>query len=97
MTNRRILGPAEARVLVVASILLVVLSVVAVMWPRVVTVPLAVIGVWTAAALLIRSYRLHREGAKAEQKSPQARSILSQSGPLPSSPVRESSSTDSNK
>ncbi|HEX8747638.1 MAG TPA: phospholipase D-like domain-containing protein [Pyrinomonadaceae bacterium] len=97
ITNRRILGSAEARVMVVASVLLLALSIVAVMWPRVVTVPLAVIGAWTAAALLIRSYRLHREGSRAEQKSPQARSILSQSGPLPAAPARESSHMDSNK
>ncbi|HKS27921.1 MAG TPA: phospholipase D-like domain-containing protein [Pyrinomonadaceae bacterium] len=97
ITNRRILGPAEARVMVVASVLLVVLSVVAVMWPRVVTIPLAVIGVWTAAALLIRSYRLHREGSSAEQQSAQARTILSQSGPLPATPAREGTHADSNK
>lgn len=95
ITNRRILGPAEARVMVVASVLLLLLSVIAVLWPRVVTIPLAVLGVWIAAALLIRSYRLHREGSIAEQRSPQARSILSQSGPLPAAPARKSSHMDS--
>jgi cardiolipin synthase len=79
ITNHRILGPAEAKVMVVASTVLLALAVVAVLWPRVVTIPLAVLGVWIAAALLIRSYRLHRDGPPAEQKSPQARSILAQS------------------
>ena len=79
ITNHRILGPAEAKVMVVGSAILLTLSFVAVLWPRVVTIPLAVLGVWIAAALLIRSYRLHREGPPAEQKSPQARSILAQS------------------
>jgi cardiolipin synthase A/B len=78
ITNHRILGPAEAKVMVVASALLLALTVVAVLWPRVVTIPLAVLGVWIAAALLIRAYRLHRDGAPAEQKSPQARSLLAQ-------------------
>jgi len=95
ITNRRILGPAEARVMVAASCMLAVLSVVAVLWPRVVTIPLAVLGVWIAIALVIRAYRLHNEGPSAEQKSPQARSILSQSGPLPAAPARESSRADS--
>lgn len=95
ITNHRILGPAEAKVMVAASILLVVMSVIAVMWPRVVTIPLAVMGVWIAAALLIRSYRLHREGSSAEYRSPQARTILSQSGPLPAAPTRKSSHADS--
>jgi cardiolipin synthase len=95
ITNHRILGPAEARVMVAASCVLAVLSVVAVLWPRVVTIPLAVLGVWIAVALLIRAYRLHKEGPAAEQKSPQARSILSQSGPLPAAPTRENSRVDS--
>jgi cardiolipin synthase len=97
ITNHRILGPAEARVMVLGSVLLLVLSVVAVLWPRVVTVPLAIIGVWIALALLIRSYRLHSEGPSAEEKSPQARSILSQSGPLPAAPTEKGSHADSGK
>ncbi|MBD0370193.1 MAG: cardiolipin synthase B [Pyrinomonadaceae bacterium] len=97
ITNRRILGTAEARVMVAASVLLLVLSVIAVLWPRVVTIPLAILGGWVAAALLIRSYRLHKEGSAAEQKSPQARTILSQSGPLPAAPTQKSSHMDSVK
>lgn len=89
ITNHRILGPAEAKMMVVASTVLLLLSIVAVLWPRVVTVPLAILGAWIAAALLIRSYRLHKEGAAAEHKSPQARSILSQSGPLPKLPAQK--------
>jgi cardiolipin synthase A/B len=97
ITNHRILGPAEARVMIVGSVLLLALSVVAVLWPRVVTIPLAILGVWIAVALLIRSYRLHRYGPGAEQKSPQARTILSQSGPLPAAPVQKGSQMDSIK
>jgi cardiolipin synthase len=80
ITNHRILGPAEAKVMVVASVLLLMLTVIAVLWPRVLTIPLAVLALWIAAALLIRSYRLHREGPRAEQESPQARSMLAQTG-----------------
>jgi cardiolipin synthase len=95
ITNHRILGPAEAKVMVAASGLLTALTVMAVFWPRVVTIPLAVLCLWIAAALLMRAYRLHSEGASAEQKSPQARSILSQSGTLPTAPRQKSSHLDS--
>jgi cardiolipin synthase A/B len=64
ITNRRALGPAEARIMGVAGALLVAASVIAVLWPRVVSVPLAVIGVWVAVAAFIRAFRLHREGRK---------------------------------
>jgi cardiolipin synthase A/B len=78
ITNHRILGPAEARVMVLASLVLLILTTVSVLWPRVLTVPLALLSLWIAFALLIRAYRLHREGARAEEKSPQARSMLAQ-------------------
>lgn len=78
ITNRRILGAAEAKVMVTASVVLLALSIVAILWPRAITIPLAALGLWIAAALIIRAYRLHNEGAKAEQESPQARSMLAQ-------------------
>jgi cardiolipin synthase len=61
-TNRRLLGPAESRVMFSAALLLLAVSVVAVLWPRVVTVPLAIIGLWIALTLLIQAYKLHRQG-----------------------------------
>jgi cardiolipin synthase len=61
-TNRRLLGPAESRVMFSAALLLLAVSVVAVLWPRVVTVPLAIIGLWIALTLLIQAYKLHHQG-----------------------------------
>jgi len=58
--NRRPLGPAEAKVMVVGGVLLLLLSVLAVAFPRVVTVPLAIVGVWIATTLLVRAFRLSR-------------------------------------
>lgn len=66
ITNRRLLGPAEARVMGFSAVALLLLSMVAVKWPRVVTYPLAFFGTWTAIALFIRAYRLHRDGARAD-------------------------------
>ncbi len=79
ITNHRILGPAETKVMVAASLLLLPLAALAVLWPRVITIPLAVLAAWIAVALLIRAYRLRREGPSAEERSPQARSLLAQS------------------
>jgi cardiolipin synthase len=70
ITNRRVLGPAEARVMFMASGLLLLLSIVAVKWPRGVTFPLAFIGTWVAIALFIRAWKLHKGStldAKGEQ------------------------------
>ena len=69
ITNRRVLGPAEARVMAVAASLLLLLSIVAVKWPRGVTFPLAFFGTWISIALFIRAYKLHRGvGARAGEE-----------------------------
>ena len=60
ITNRRVLGPAEARMMAMAATLLLVLSIVAVKWPRGITYPLAFIGIWVALALFIRAYKLRK-------------------------------------
>jgi len=67
ITNRRALGPAEARIMGAAGLLLVVASVIAVMWPRVVSLPLAVISVWIAVSAFIRAFHLRREGKREER------------------------------
>jgi cardiolipin synthase len=67
ITNRRALGPAEARIMGTAGLLLVAASVIAVMWPRVVSLPLAVIGVWVAVSAFIRAFHLRREGKEEER------------------------------
>jgi cardiolipin synthase len=66
ITNRRALGPAEARIMGGAGLLLLAASVVAVLWPRVVSLPLAVIGVWVAVSAFIRAFHLRREGKREE-------------------------------
>lgn len=65
ITNHRLLGPAEAKIMLGAGLLLAGLTIVAVLWPRWITIPQAVIGGWTALALLIRAYRLHIGGRES--------------------------------
>jgi cardiolipin synthase len=61
ITNRRVLGPAESRILLAAGGLLLVLALVALSWPRLVTVPLAALALWSALALFLRGRALRRE------------------------------------
>jgi cardiolipin synthase len=60
ITNRRILGPAEAKITVLASLVLLVLAAVAALWPLLLVVPFTLFAIWMAIALLIKAYRLHR-------------------------------------
>jgi cardiolipin synthase len=62
ITNHRILGPAEARVMASAGLLLLVVSSVAMKWPKVVAIPLSVILGWVALSLLFRAATLRLQG-----------------------------------
>jgi cardiolipin synthase len=62
ITNHRVLGPAEARVMVTTGLLLIVLSGVAMKWPRVVAIPLSVVLGWVALSLFSRAATLHVAG-----------------------------------
>jgi cardiolipin synthase len=61
ITNHRVLGPAEATVMTGAGVLSLALAVVAVLWPRLVTVPLAIIGTWVGAVLLGKAYLVRKK------------------------------------
>ena len=65
ISDHRELGPVEARIMIVVAILLLGLGVVAILLPRVLVYPLAVISLWIGAALLLRGYRLRRRGRTA--------------------------------
>ena len=58
IANRRALGPAEARIMFTVGWLLLFLTLIIILWPRVLEIPLAVLGGWTAISLLVRAYRL---------------------------------------
>jgi cardiolipin synthase len=61
MTGRRVLGPAEARIMGAAGVALLVLGLVALVWPWAIAVPLAVLALWLAVSLLFRAAALRRE------------------------------------
>lgn len=62
ITNHRKLGAAEARPMALFAALLAGVSTVGLLWPRVVTIPIAVLGLWMALSLLSKAIRLWRSG-----------------------------------
>lgn len=69
-TNRRVLEPVEARIMVSTSLLLLALVVLMWFFPRVLTYPLIVVLLWISLALLYRAYRLQIRGDKEQDDSP---------------------------
>jgi cardiolipin synthase A/B len=65
ITNRRPLGPAEARVLAAAGGILVAFAAAVVWWPKVAAVPVATVALWVAFSLLVKAKKLHRAGRSA--------------------------------
>jgi cardiolipin synthase len=70
LTNRRDLGPAEARIMISASVVLLILASIVVFQPWVVLLPLLVMCTWVAISLLIRAYHLWRQGKRQKTTSP---------------------------
>ncbi len=60
LTGQRTLGPAEARVALGGGIVVVTLAVAALIWPPLVSVPVAALGLWLGAALILHAWRLAR-------------------------------------
>lgn len=61
-TDRRVLKPFEARIMVIAGAALLALTILFAFFPRLLAYPLAVLLGWIALALLYRGYKLHRQG-----------------------------------
>ena len=60
ITNRRPLGPAEARVLASSGAILAVFTAAIVWWPKVAAFPLAIVCAWIALSLILAAWKLHR-------------------------------------
>jgi cardiolipin synthase A/B len=75
ITNRRVLGTAEAGIMFRVGLIVVGLVIVAIVWPRVVAIPVAVVGAGMALSLLLRAYELlstrRRESAADEAERPE--------------------------
>jgi cardiolipin synthase len=58
LTEQRVLAPTEGRLLAIVGALLLIIAVVALLWPLVLAIPLAVIFLWMSIALLIKAHSL---------------------------------------
>ena len=63
-TNRRVLDPVEARLMTSVGALFLILAALFALFPHVLVYPLLIIFGWLGAALLYRSYKLHREAKR---------------------------------
>jgi len=63
-TNRRVLEPVEAHIMITAGILLLALAMLFWFFPRLLAYPLAIAFVWIAVALLYKGCKLYREGER---------------------------------
>jgi cardiolipin synthase len=73
ITNRRPLGPAEARVLAASGAILIVFAAAIVWWPKVAAVPLAIAAVWIALSLILKAWKLHRSQPSSRESGLAAR------------------------
>ncbi|MBA3715722.1 MAG: cardiolipin synthase B, partial [Pyrinomonadaceae bacterium] len=79
-TNRRVLEPVEANIMITTGTVLLVAALLFAFFPRLLVYPLVVIFVWVAVALLYRGFKMRREGR---------RQIDSQSAPAASRQTAE--------
>lgn len=61
ITEHRVLGPAEAQLIGTLGVTLLVAAVAAVLWPMMITIPLAVLLAWIGGAMLARAHAFHRQ------------------------------------
>lgn len=66
LTRHRALGTAESGVLFTGGVVVTLISLIAALTPRVLAYPLALIGLWLGASLLIRAWRTRRGARRAK-------------------------------
>ena len=86
--RRRSLGFAKSRLMAICAGALLVSAAIAVLWPRVVALPLAVVMGWAGATLMVRAIRIWRQRAKQQREVegnatvPAPAPVKTSSGPL---------------
>jgi len=84
ITNRRVLGPAEATTMLWLGALLILFAAVSLLWPLAVAIPLAILAAWIAVSSLVRARELRaarrREQDEARTAPPQQESADDRSG-----------------
>jgi cardiolipin synthase len=73
LTDRRVLGPIEARLSLLAGLLLVALAALFAFFPRALAYPAIVLSAWGGIALLWRALQLRRRSRQQTERPPTAR------------------------
>jgi cardiolipin synthase A/B len=71
ITSHRILGLAGPQIMLFLSIILFVLSAVAVIWPRLIGIPAAFFGTWFAISLVIKACKLYMKQIRGRAELPE--------------------------
>jgi cardiolipin synthase len=69
LTNRRVLGPAESGLLFRLAAIALGVSGAALVWPRLLAIPLAIVGVWLGVAMLGKAWMLRRQRRRAQARA----------------------------
>ena len=83
MTDHRVLGPAEARVLLLASVVLLTLAAVGFVFPWLLAIPFGVIACWVGMALFLRGLRLYGQSGKVVRDPEVAAKVTRPTDPVP--------------
>lgn len=68
ITNRRVLGPAEAGTMIGVGVALLGFAAIIVHWPLLLAIPLALLAAWVAVSFLARAHALRNAGKQAEEE-----------------------------
>jgi cardiolipin synthase len=80
-----VLAATEARLVAIVGVVLLAVAVVGILWPLVLVVPLAVILIWLALALLVRAHKL-RTARRSQGLPPQRIAPAAPPDPEPKTP-----------
>ncbi len=85
LTNRRILGPIEARLMTLVGLALCALSVLVTIFPRALAYPVAAVGLWGGLALLWKGIKLRQSARQsaASEEDGLGRDLLRSNGKSP--------------
>jgi cardiolipin synthase len=61
LTEQRVLAHTEARVVAIVGVVLVAFAAIAIIWPLVIAIPVAIIALWMSISLFIRAHALRAE------------------------------------
>ena len=59
VANRRLLEPVQSRIVLIAGLVLLALTILIVFFPAILLYPIVIISLWSAIALIYKSYALH--------------------------------------